>query len=179
MGRDKAFVEVAGRTMLAWVATALEPVAGTVVVAGRSGTPGGLVGIPDAGRPHLGPLAGVAAASAAYPAASLLAVAVDQPWVRTATLEGLLSVGGHLPVVPVEAGVRQSTCALYPADLGDLLTEELEAGGSLQSLLDRTAFEAIADEVWRGWGEDGRSWFGVDRQERIGEGMERFGPPAA
>jgi hypothetical protein len=80
---------------------------------------------------------------------------------------------------PVDGGVRQSTCAAYPPDLGDLLTEELEAAGSLQSLLDRTAFEAITDDVWRAWGEDGRSWFGVDRPERISEGLGRFGSPAA
>lgn len=179
MGRDKAEVVVAGRTMAAWVAAALAPLASEVIVAGREGTLEGLACIPDAGLPHLGPLAGLAAAIAARPEHTLIVVAVDQPWVMPATLAHLLGLSGHLPVVPVDGGIRQSTCAVYPPGLGDLATEELEAGGSVQSLLDRTAFTPVGREEWAAWGEDGRSWFGVDSPERLAEGLGRFGPPGA
>lgn len=179
MGRDKAGVEVAGRTMLGWVAGSISTTCGEVIVAGRDGTLEGLECIPDAGAPHLGPLAGLAAAAVARPESVLVLVAVDQPWVRAGTLSHLLELSGHLPVVPVDGGIRQSTCAVYPPGLADQAIEELEAGGSIQSLLDRTAFTPVTDEEWSAWGEDGRSWFGVDTPETLRQGLDRYGPPRA
>ncbi len=177
MGRDKALVPLAGRTMLEWVASALAPVCDAVIVVGRTEPVAGLRAVPDPGTPHLGPLSGLVAALAVAEGRPVLLVATDQPWVRTATLQGLAGRVGDLAAVPVVAGVRQTTCAAYPAGLAELAAEELEGGGSIQTVLDVAAFDPVTEREWERWGEDGRSFFGVDTPEALAEGLRRWGPP--
>lgn len=179
MGRDKATFEIGGRTMLDWVATALEGVCGEVVVAGLPEGANRRPRLTDPGLRFQGPLAGLVSGLRRLGEGKALVVAVDHPWVRTETLAALIEQGGELPLVPVDQGARQTTCALYPAAAVDPAAEELEAGGSIQSLLDRIAFDPVVEETWRGWGEDGRSWYSVDTEERAEEGLDRFGPPGS
>lgn len=174
MGADKATVEIAGRSMLEHVAVALEGTCDRVVVSGREAV-GPWDGVLDPGERFRGPLAGFAATADAFPDTPLLVVGVDQPWVRAETVRRLIDQLDSRPVVPVDDGFRQSLCAAYPAGLAELARRELEAGGSLQSLLDVTAYDAVND--WAAWGEDGRSWFSVDTPQRLDEGIRLFGPP--
>lgn len=177
MGSDKAGVQIAGRPMIEWPALALQPIVGSTMVVGRESTPVAAA-IPDHGTRHRGPLAGLVTAVEAAPDAVLVVVAVDQPWVRTRTLQALVERADRLPVVPVdEHGVRQTTCAVYPAGALSDVADELEVGGSIQSLLDRVAFDPVVAAEWEMWGEDGRSWFSVDRPEDVTAGLERFGAP--
>ena len=177
MGSDKAAVAISDRTMIDWVSTALQQVANRVVVVGRTSTTVDADVLPDPGPSFQGPLAGLAAVAAIEPDATLVVVAVDQPWVRADTLRHLIDRTDRLPVVPVdEHGVRQTTCAVYPSAALDDIAGELAAGGSVQSLLDRVSFDPVVAEEWRSWGEDGRSWFSVDRPEDVTTGIERFGP---
>lgn len=177
MGTDKAEVVLAGRTMLDHVYQALSQITEEVVVAGREEARDGITAIPDRGVAHQGPLAGLASARAAHPKAVLVVVAVDQPWVRAETLGELVSLASGLPVLPVEDGIRQTTCAVYPAAVLDGIDEELAAGGSIQSLLDRVSFLPVTDDEWSGWGEDGRSWYSADTMAAIEVGLDRYGPP--
>ena len=112
------------------------------------------------------------------PDALLLVVGVDQPWVRPSTLSAITARFDELPVVPVPDGVRQTTCAAYPAN--DLLvaTRELNAGGSIQSMLDRTAFDPFTEADSISCGEDGRSWYSVNTPDDLAEGLGRYGPPS-
>ncbi|MFO7291922.1 MAG: molybdenum cofactor guanylyltransferase [Actinomycetes bacterium] len=174
MGSDKAGHVVAGRPMIEWVGAALDAVSDRVVVAGRDDPVAGYAPIPDPGPSHRGPLAGVVAALEAFGDA-VVVVATDQPWVRAETLRGLIERMGDLPVVPVDGGIRQTTCAVYPPTVAAAARTELEEGGSLQSLLDVVAFQQVVD--WRAWGEDGRSWYSVDTPEDAAEGLARFGAP--
>lgn len=173
MGRDKATVEVAGRSMAEWVTEALSRVCEEVASAGRP-LPG-LESVPDPGLVGRGPLAGLVGAFHRFPGRALAVVAVDQPWVRVDTLARLGELAAEEAVVPVDAGVRQTTCAIYPAALVEVAERELAGEGSLQSLLDVAAFLPVLD--WRAWGEDGRSWFSADTPEAVEEGLIRFGPP--
>ena len=78
-------------------------------------------------------------------------------------------------MVPVDTtGVRQVTCAVYPSSVAVAARDEAVAGGSIQTLLDRVSFRAVPPEVWRDWGEDGRSWFSVDSVEDMAEAETRF-----
>ncbi|MGQ0848093.1 MAG: molybdenum cofactor guanylyltransferase [Actinomycetota bacterium] len=166
MGRDKASVLVGDRPMIDWVNDALRSVCARVLTFGG---PGGLADHPGGG----GPLAGLAAALAL--GEPLLAVALDQPWVREETLARLADVGET--AVPIDQGMRQVTCGCYFPNLALEAANETEAGGSIQSLLDRTRPLEITEGVWRTWGEDGRSWFSVDRPSDLTLGFERYGAP--
>ena len=123
-----------------------------------------------------GPLAGIATALASTDRDRVLLVAVDHPFVRAETLQNLVSLETELSVVPVDdEGVRQVTCAVYPASISDLAVEEAEAGGSIQSLLDRVSFEPVPPDLWQVWGEDGRSWYSTDTPAALQRGLELFG----
>lgn len=172
MGRDKAEVEVQGRRMLDWVAAALSKVTDHLVVLG-SDRPGWECW-PDSVHAE-GPLAGIATALSRTDRARVVVIAVDHPFVSSQFLEQLVGVESELPVVPVdEVGVRQVTCAVYPADIAGAAHEEATAGGSIQTLLDRVSFLPVTPEQWQRWGEDGRSWFSVDDEEALQQGVGRF-----
>jgi molybdopterin-guanine dinucleotide biosynthesis protein A len=180
MGRDKALVEVAGAPMIERVAAALEPITDTLLVAGRTDSLAGLETIPDEVEGPVGPLAGVAAAlGTALTAGGLpsvvLAVAVNHPFVRQSTLRQLVIQHEGRAVVPIDGEVRQVTCAVYPASWAAAARRELQAGGSLQSLLDRMPHRLVTPDEWEAWGEDGRSWFSVDDEPSLAEGLARFG----
>ncbi len=180
MGRDKVEVEIDGDRMVDLVADAVGQVSTRLVVAGRSRPPPGVcaIAVPDPIDGQLGPLAGLTAVMSMSPVgARLVTVAVDQPWVRASTLAALLEIETDLPVVPVPDGIRQTTCAVFPADLAIAAMDELRNGGSIQSLLDRSSFHPFTEEDMERIGEDGRSWFSVDTPEQISIGLESFGRP--
>jgi molybdopterin-guanine dinucleotide biosynthesis protein A len=105
-----------------------------------------------------------------------LVVAVDNAFVSPETLRRLVSIESDLPVVPVDdEGVRQVTCAVFPKQIAGQAVEEAEAGGSIQTLLDRVSFLPVTPDLWRQWHEDGRSWYSVDTPEALESGLERFG----
>ncbi|HKY47792.1 MAG TPA: molybdenum cofactor guanylyltransferase [Acidimicrobiia bacterium] len=168
MGQDKAEVVVADRPMIAWVIAALEPVVDRVIISGRTGGWHGHGGLADL-EEVAGPLAGLAASLRL--GEPVLLVAVDQPWVRTGTLAELASI--RETVVPVHGEVRQVTCAVYYP----VILDSVSQAGSLQGLLDAAAPLEVTEPVWRSWGEDGRSWFSVDRPEDVAVGLERYGVP--
>lgn len=171
MGQDKASSMLHDRPLWEWVrrASANHP---TLFVGGDLP---GTTTIGDA--PGHGPLAGLAAALAVG-AHGVLLVAVDQPWLRPATVDALIQrFTGSTPVVPVDQGTRQVTCAVYPANLATTAARFALDGRALQALLDDVAVDEIGEEQWRGWGEDGRSWFGTDTPEALATGLRRYGPP--
>lgn len=177
MGTDKAFVEIAGRPMVEWVATALGDVVQPLVIFGRSSMPG-FRALSDPVEGPVGPLAGVTAALAEATATgttAVVAVAVDQPFLRRETLRRLVETFDGEAVVPVADGARQVTCAVYPAAWHAAALRELSAGGSIQSLLDQMTPRLVAAAEWSGWGEDGASWFSVDDTAALAAGLERFG----
>jgi molybdopterin-guanine dinucleotide biosynthesis protein A len=173
MGSDKAGVEIAGQPFLDRVSGSLTRATDRVVVLG--GQREGYETWPDEVSGS-GPLAGVATALNRMDEDRALIVAVDNVFVRPETLTHLASINSDLPVVPVDRdGVRQVTCAIYPRQIADLAREESEAGGSIQTLLDRVSFLPVTPDEWEGWGEDGRSWYSADTPEALEEGQRRYG----
>ena len=132
--------------------------------------------LPVGRSPADDPAAALAAAlSSGGPLSAVVAVAVDHPFVRLETLQELVFEFAGKAVVPVENDVRQVTCAVYPAAWTAAAGHELEAGGSLQSLLDRMPHREVTRADWSAWGEDGRSWFSVDDEAALADGLARFG----
>jgi molybdopterin-guanine dinucleotide biosynthesis protein A len=172
MGRDKAEVLVAGTSMLRRVEVALTPVVDRIVILGPDRD--GWECWPDSVHAE-GPLAGIATALSRAGSGRIIVVAVDHPFVRSDFLRRIVAIESDLPVVPVdETGVRQVTCAVYPASIAAAAVEEAVAGGSIQTLLDRVSFRPVAPEEWRRWGEDGRSWFSIDSESALAEAQHRF-----
>ena len=173
MGRDKAVVEIAGRTMLEAVIEAGRRI-GEPVLIGRPVDHGGIRAIPDLRPGRLGPLAGLEAALAWASGRDVVLLAVDQPFVQAATLESLLDEPGEA-VVPVDGGWLQATCAVYRTACLARVEALLETPErSLQALLAGVERNIIAEATWRKWGEDGRSWFSVDSRDRLTEGLVRY-----
>lgn len=158
--------------MAEFVAAALSAVCDDVVASG--GGAAGLEVIPDPDElRHHGPIVGIVAVLQRFDT-PVLAVGVDQPWVRVASLAELAARCDDRPVVPVDGGARQVTCAVYtPSFLS--AAAAAQAAGSIQSALDHAAHDLVED--WSRWGEDGRSWFSVDADEDIEAGLRRFGRP--
>lgn len=174
MGGDKALLAIEGRRMVDWVADGIGNTTDRIVVCGRTAIDG-YEAIPDLGDVRKGPLAGLVAAFERYPSEPVFLTAVDQPWLQAGTVTALAERLGDLTVAPVDGGVRQITCAVYPPAIARIASDELAGGGSLQSLLDVAAFDPVTD--WTTVGEDGRSWFSVDTPGDLEMGYERFGPP--
>lgn len=169
MGQDKADVLVSDRTMLEMVGAAVAEATDRVVLLG--GHREGWECWPDSVHTQ-GPLAGIATALARTGADNVIIVAVDHPFIRPATLTHLIRRADGLPVVPVDDhGIRQVTCAVYPASVAEASIEEAASGGSIQSLLDRVSFDAVVPDDWRSWGEDGRSWYSVDSPDALDEAV--------
>lgn len=172
MGQDKSDVMVKDRTMLEMVGAALHETADQVVLLGPDRN--GWESWPDTISAH-GPLSGITTALSRAIQPVVVVVAVDHPFVRPQTLARMLDRCDELPVVPVDDhGMRQVTCAVYPTTVATAAREEAEGGGSIQSLLDRVAFDPIAPEDWESWGEDGRSWFSIDSPAALDEALTRF-----
>lgn len=159
--------------MLDRVARALRPTTSRLVLLGPDRE--GWECWPDSVHAQ-GPLAGITTALERAASARVLSVAVDHAFVRPETLERLAAIESEIPVVPVDGtGVRQVTCALYPSSIAGEASDEAVAGGSIQTLLDRVSFRPVTPEEWREWGEDGRSWYSVDSESALVEGLAAFG----
>lgn len=172
MGSDKALVEVGGRPMAGWVADAM---AGfdRVVMVGRHRGVAGLEAIPDLQPGPAGPLSGIQTALAVF-RRPLVAVAVDQPLVRSETLGRLAerAVSNQTAVCIDER--PQVTCAAYSPDCFDEADRVLRSGGSIQEMLRSVPWTRVDREVWSSWGEDGRSWFSMDSPDAIVAAERRF-----
>ncbi len=170
MGRPKHEVKLGDRTMVQHVTDALGLVCDRVVISGARVR--GFEDIPDPVE-HEGPLVGVVSALH-HLQEPILAVGVDQPWVRPATLRELVETATERPVVPVDGGVRQVTCAIYTPGFLDVASSGVS---SIQTVLARLEPVEVGEASWRPWGEDGRSWFSVDTEQELEAGVERFGLP--
>lgn len=180
MGRDKSEVIIGHHTMAEHVANALCAVAMRTVVVGREGSVAGVDAIADTvpGRP--GPLAGLVTAFSISDGLPVLLVSVDQPFLRQDTLKALASSKGGEAHVPVHEGVRQVTCALYGPECLRRAEALLARGwphATLQRLLDETETIEIGARDWKTWGEDGRSWCGIDTEDDLSEAISRYGTP--
>jgi len=174
MGRDKAEFPIAGRSMLELVLAAAHGV-GEPIVIGRAKTTTDAAAIPDLRDEGLGPLAGLETALDYAAGRDVVLVAVDQPFIRPATLNRLLSLPGDA-VVPRAEDRLQVLCAVYrPPSLKPVRRTLDDGARSLLALFDRITATVVDEATWAGWGEDGRSWFSVDTPGDIEIGLQRFG----
>ena len=173
MGRDKATIEVSGRTMLDTILEVAVGV-GDPLVVGPGPVPKGIPRTADLRPGRQGPLAGLESALAWASGRDVVLLAVDQPFLRSQTIAHLLGEAGDA-VVPHAEGWLQVTCAVYRVACLAKARASLDGGErSLLAILDRVDTRVVEQPTWRRWGEDGRSWFSVDTPDRLAEGLARY-----
>jgi molybdopterin-guanine dinucleotide biosynthesis protein A len=132
MGRDKAWLEVGGQTLLArQIDLARETGATEIFISGRSGNDYSAFGcrILEDEFPDAGPLAGIERAFGATKAALLLVLAVDLPEMRAGVLLRLAAgCSETCGVIPKLAGNIEPLAAFYPKAAYELALARLERG---------------------------------------------------
>jgi molybdenum cofactor guanylyltransferase len=141
MGRDKAFLQLGGSTLLEH-ALELASAAGTARIVGQAGKFGVFGAVIEDVYPDCGPLGGIHAALAQTSTDLNLMLAVDLPFVRLEFLSFLLAQArktAALAVVPRAGGGLQPLCAVYRRSFGEVAERSLRAG--------RNKIEALFREV--------------------------------
>lgn len=131
MGRDKALIEVGGRTLLDRALDRLEPHVSELLVIGdpaRYGHIGPFVFADD--RPGNGPLGGIDTAMRYASNDKLLVLACDMPGISDALLERLKKDLGNFTdaVVPFHDGRLEPLCAAYHRRCGTAFRAALDRG---------------------------------------------------
>lgn len=130
MGRDKASLEIGGKSLAAAAVERLARICEPVVVADRGR--GVVAGVPSlADGPGRGPAAGLLGVAAVWPARPLLALACDLPGVPEGLLAGLAGrarAGLWDWVVPRGAGGLEPLCALYGPRALEVLAARVASG---------------------------------------------------
>jgi molybdopterin-guanine dinucleotide biosynthesis protein A len=131
-GRDKTFVTLAGRPLLAHVIARLAPQVDALAVNSnadpRQFADFGLPVLPDVLGGFRGPLAGVHAGLLAYPDARLVTVAVDLPFLPTDLVARLAAGWDGRRCRYARQDGRHALALLWPPGLAPALAEYLAAG---------------------------------------------------
>ncbi|MFN7971527.1 MAG: molybdenum cofactor guanylyltransferase [Acidobacteriota bacterium] len=119
LGRDKALLPIGGRPIVARVADALAPVAGTVRLLGRPVPGVDLPSIADL-EPFAGPLAALGLGLPRCEAPQAFVVSCDMPFLSPGYFELLRDRIGDADVcLPWEGDLRMPLAALYRRDVGE------------------------------------------------------------
>lgn len=175
MGRDKATLALAGRSLLQRVVDATNGVADAIVVVLAPGQPEPSVtaGVPlcfttDAVGGQ-GPLAGILAGFAAARGDVALLLACDQPFVRPALLHLLASQVAEAPAaIPLLDGQPQHLCAAVRLDAAPVLRAAFERGSrAAAAISDLPGTRLLGAEVWQAADPDGVSFAGANTPEEL------------
>ncbi|MGE0226962.1 MAG: molybdenum cofactor guanylyltransferase [Dehalococcoidia bacterium] len=175
MGRDKAAIVLAGRTLLQRAIDAVEDVVDEVVIVGA---PGRALPAVASRRPlrlvsdHVegaGPLAGLLSGLAATEAERCLVVGCDQPALAPPLLGLLLGcLDASRSATPVIDGRPQPLVSALRADLlPDLKAVFARGERALRALTRVDGAELIPEEVWRAADPHARSFVGVNTPEEL------------
>lgn len=178
MGRDKATIELAGKSMASWVVEAGAKAGLDTVVLGPHDAGTACQAIPDVvdDQSPPGPLRGLTAALVAHPGRPVILAATDQPFVQPSTLLQLALQPDADVVVAIDEGYPQVTSARYGPRIAELL--RATPVFRLRDTIELGRSRIIQPEVWQRWGEDGRSFRSLDRPEDVEEALINFGPPS-
>jgi molybdenum cofactor guanylyltransferase len=132
MGRDKAFVEFGGRTLLARAIDLGGSITANVRIVGSREKFGAHSPVVEDIFYDRGPLGGIHAALLASQTELNLMLAVDMPFITIEFLHYLISSGRNAPdaiaVVPRSGGLLQPLCAIYRREFATAAEKSLRAG---------------------------------------------------
>jgi molybdopterin-guanine dinucleotide biosynthesis protein A len=169
MGRDKAALELCGRSLLHRAAEPVSKVCDELIIAGGDRPPQPLpdlapVWVPDPPG-AAGPLAGLAAGLAAASHPLAITVACDMPCLNEGLLAHLLDlVDGCDAAVPLIGARPQPLHAAYTRRSLPTVESILRLGArSMRELLPRLRVRYVSEERCREFDPDGLSWFNVNQ----------------
>jgi molybdopterin-guanine dinucleotide biosynthesis protein A len=160
MSRDKALLEIGGRTLLERAASLCAPLLSCVTMVGDPQRYSGF-GFPAlADRwPGAGPLGAIATALGAAQQPWCFVLACDMPFVTAPWLEWLLARANKShsdAVVPETIRGLEPLCAVYRATIASVLASALDSGvRKVTDGLDLIKTELIAENDWRKFSPDG------------------------
>jgi len=131
MGKDKAFLELGGRTLLSRALELAESLTETVAIVGNGSNFFPLGRVIDDIYPGQGPLAGIHAALTASDSALNLMLALDIPFIETDFLRYLLSEASRssaVVTVPKTKDHWHPLCAVYRQEFAITADEALRRG---------------------------------------------------
>lgn len=150
MGKDKAFLQLQGRTLLARALERVAAVSGVVHIVGepqKFSTHGGVV---QDVYPDRGPLAGIHAALLQSRTDLNLMLAVDLPFMESAFLRYLIDCASQtkaLVTVPRIDGRWHSLCAIYRREFAPVAEQSLRRGeNKINALLSQVETRVIGEE---------------------------------
>lgn len=153
MGKDKAWLEFGGQSMIERVIAALSPVTASVSII-ANGPEYSRLGLPVFGdtREGIGPLEAIRTALANTNLRRAVLVGCDLPFVTTDLFRFLLNIGGDYQVVlPVGPdGKLETLCAIYCKQMLPIVSDLIDGGERKVSLLfDRVATRLVVFEELR------------------------------
>jgi molybdopterin-guanine dinucleotide biosynthesis protein A len=147
MGRDKAFVDYDGRTLLARMLDLARSVTADVRIVGSREKFASYAAVVEDAFRDCGPLGGIEAALRASSSELNLILASDMPFVSREFLQYLIDQARMAPeadvVVPLADGLRQPLCAVYRVEFAAVAENSLRVG---QYRIDRL-FERVRTRV--------------------------------
>lgn len=132
-GNDKAFVTLAGQTLLARLITRLTPQVDDMAINSNGDAPRfspfGLPVIPDRMPGYPGPLAGIQAGLAAYPQDYVLTVAVDLPFLPLDLAPRLKAALHDRGCAYASSGQQHALALLWAPGMAQEVESYLQSGG--------------------------------------------------
>lgn len=133
MGRDKAFLELGGRTLLAQALEKVRAVTANTWIVGSATKFAGFGPVVEDVFPACGPLGGIQAALTATSTDLNLVTAVDMPFLQLDFLNYLIAqarASHAMVVVPRAGGGLQPLCAVYRKKFVEVAQRSLRAGNN-------------------------------------------------
>jgi molybdenum cofactor guanylyltransferase len=173
MGRDKAFVEYEGRTLLARALDLARSVSSGVWIVGSKEKFAEFAPVVEDVFRDCGPLSGIHAALRGSLTELNVVLAVDMPFVSSAFLEYLITHARSAPdeavVVPRSEGRRQPLCAVYRREFALVAERALQAR---QNRIDRLFDEVHTRVIEQEELEDAGFSFAIFRNLNTPEELE-------
>jgi molybdenum cofactor guanylyltransferase len=163
MGRDKASLEIAGKSLVARAAQMLTPIAATVTIVAeeRRAAEFGLPVLTDC-WPGAGPLGAIATALMSASNPWVFVLACDMPFVNADWLAWLFERAISAPpdsfdaLVPATVNGLEPLCAIYRSDCHAVLTKAMEQGvRKVMNGLALLKIQSVQEFEWRRFSRDG------------------------
>lgn len=183
MGTNKAFLDLAGKTLLQRALELAAAVASDASIVGEVTKFMALGRVIEDVYPGHGPLGGIHAALKRTPAPLNLILAVDLPFVQPAFLKYLVSVASQnsaVVTVPQAAGGWQPLCAVYRREFLALAERALRKGkNKIDALFAEVETRAVKEEELTRMGFPRDMFRNLNTAEELKRAEEEFGewPP--